>query len=94
MSSSDREEGQEQTFISHLVELRSRLLKAVAGVLIVLVVGHDHLTPKPLRQFHFRLVIRVLLGDDLPAMRKIIPCQLHALQQGTDTAVDIRYIVL
>ncbi len=28
-------EGQEQTFISHLVELRSRLLKAVAGVLLV-----------------------------------------------------------
>ncbi|MEP6485554.1 MAG: twin-arginine translocase subunit TatC [Rudaea sp.] len=37
MSSADREEGQEQTFISHLVELRSRLLKAVAGVLLVLV---------------------------------------------------------
>ncbi len=30
-------EGQEQTFISHLVELRTRLLKAVAGVLVVLV---------------------------------------------------------
>jgi sec-independent protein translocase protein TatC len=37
MSSADGEEGQEQTFISHLVELRSRLLKAVAGVLLVLV---------------------------------------------------------
>ncbi|HEX4481825.1 MAG TPA: twin-arginine translocase subunit TatC [Rudaea sp.] len=37
MSRTEPEEGQEQTFISHLVELRSRLLKAVAGVLIVLV---------------------------------------------------------
>jgi sec-independent protein translocase protein TatC len=38
MSSTEPEgEGQEQTFISHLVELRTRLLKAVAGVLVVLV---------------------------------------------------------
>jgi sec-independent protein translocase protein TatC len=37
MSDADPGEGQEQTFISHLVELRSRLLKAVAGVLLILV---------------------------------------------------------
>ncbi len=38
MSDTEPEEGQEQTFISHLVELRGRLLKAVAGVLVVSVV--------------------------------------------------------
>ncbi len=37
MSDAEPEEGQEQTFISHLVELRSRLLKAIAGVLVVLI---------------------------------------------------------
>jgi sec-independent protein translocase protein TatC len=37
MSDTESGEGQEQTFISHLVELRSRLLKAIAGVLVVLV---------------------------------------------------------
>jgi sec-independent protein translocase protein TatC len=37
MSGTDPNGESEQTFISHLVELRSRLLKAIAGVLIVLV---------------------------------------------------------
>jgi sec-independent protein translocase protein TatC len=37
MSNTESDEGQEQTFISHLVELRSRLLKAIAGVLVILV---------------------------------------------------------
>ena len=37
MSDTEPEEGQEQTFISHLVELRGRLLKAIAGVLLILV---------------------------------------------------------
>lgn len=39
MSEADRQEdGAEQSFISHLVELRARLLKAVAAVLLVLLV--------------------------------------------------------
>ena len=37
MSDADPGEGQEQTFISHLVELRTRLLKAIAGVLLILI---------------------------------------------------------
>ena len=37
MSDAEPEEGQEQTFISHLVELRGRLLKAIAGVLLILI---------------------------------------------------------
>ncbi|HEX3896228.1 MAG TPA: twin-arginine translocase subunit TatC [Rudaea sp.] len=37
MSDTESDEGQEQTFISHLVELRSRLLKAIAGVLLILI---------------------------------------------------------
>ena len=37
MSDADPDEGHEQTFISHLVELRTRLLKAIAGVLVILV---------------------------------------------------------
>ncbi len=37
MSDADPGEGHEQTFISHLVELRTRLLKAIAGVLLILI---------------------------------------------------------
>jgi len=37
MSENDDKGGQEQSFISHLIELRERLLKAVAAVLVVLV---------------------------------------------------------
>jgi sec-independent protein translocase protein TatC len=43
------EEGTEQTFISHLVELRARLLKAVAAILVVLVA----LLPFATRLYHF-----------------------------------------
>ena len=51
MSSTEREEGEggEQSFISHLVELRERLLKAVAAVLIVLLA----LLPFADRIYHF-----------------------------------------
>src|SRR5215475_1476910 len=37
MSENDVEGGQEQSFISHLIELRERLLKAIAAVLVILV---------------------------------------------------------
>jgi sec-independent protein translocase protein TatC len=43
------EEGSEQTFISHLVELRARLLRAVATVLVILVA----LLPFSTRLYHF-----------------------------------------
>jgi sec-independent protein translocase protein TatC len=43
------EEGTEQTFISHLVELRARLLRAVAAILVVLVA----LLPFATRLYHF-----------------------------------------
>lgn len=36
MSEAEREDDGEQSFISHLIELRSRLLKAVAAVLLIL----------------------------------------------------------
>jgi len=36
MAAADPEEGGEQSFLSHLIELRERLLKAVAAVLLVL----------------------------------------------------------
>jgi sec-independent protein translocase protein TatC len=45
----ESEEGTEQTFISHLIELRARLLKAVAAVLIALVA----LLPFSGRLYHF-----------------------------------------
>jgi len=37
MNDNDAEAGEEQSFISHLVELRERLLKAIAAVLLILV---------------------------------------------------------
>jgi sec-independent protein translocase protein TatC len=52
MSDAEREaqgEGAEQSFISHLIELRERLLKAIAAVLIVLLV----LLPFSDRLYHF-----------------------------------------
>jgi sec-independent protein translocase protein TatC len=50
MSATEREPaGEEQSFISHLVELRERLLKAIAAVLIVLVA----LLPFADRLYHF-----------------------------------------
>ena len=55
------EEGTEQTFISHLVELRARLLKAVAAILIILVV----LLPFATRLYHFiaEPLLKRLPGD-------------------------------
>lgn len=38
MTEADSESGAEQSFLSHLIELRERLLKAVAAVLVLLVV--------------------------------------------------------
>jgi sec-independent protein translocase protein TatC len=51
MSSTEREagEGGQQSFISHLIELRERLLKAIVAVLIVLLV----LLPFADRLYHF-----------------------------------------
>jgi sec-independent protein translocase protein TatC len=51
MSNTEREagEGGEQSFISHLIELRERLLKAVVAVLVVLLV----LLPFADRLYHF-----------------------------------------
>lgn len=50
MSGTDREDvGEGQSFISHLIELRERLLKAIAAVLIVLLV----LLPFANRIYHF-----------------------------------------
>jgi sec-independent protein translocase protein TatC len=59
------EEGTEQTFISHLVELRARLLKAVAAVLIVLLA----LLPFANRLYHF---IAEPLLDRLPGDAKMV----------------------
>ena len=42
MSDAERDDGREeggQSFISHLVELRERLLKAIAAVLLILTFG-------------------------------------------------------
>ena len=51
MSSTERADGagEEQSFISHLIELRQRLLKAIAAILIVLLV----LLPFADRLYHF-----------------------------------------
>jgi sec-independent protein translocase protein TatC len=49
MSTDDGDEAAGQTFISHLVELRGRLLKAIAAVLLVLVA----LLPFANRLYHF-----------------------------------------
>ena len=45
----DQAQGQEQSFISHLIELRARLLKAIAAVLVVLLA----LLPFSDRLYHF-----------------------------------------
>ena len=58
-------EGTEQTFISHLVELRARLLKAVAAVLVVLLA----LLPFASRLYHF---IAEPLLDRLPGDAKMV----------------------
>jgi len=69
MSSTDpdaeREEGGEQSFISHLIELRARLLKAVAAILLVLVA----LLPFANRLYHF---IAQPLLERLPADAKMV----------------------
>jgi sec-independent protein translocase protein TatC len=64
-SRDEGEEGTEQTFISHLVELRARLLKAVAAVLIVLLA----LLPFANRLYHF---IAEPLLDRLPGDAKMV----------------------
>jgi sec-independent protein translocase protein TatC len=58
-------EGSEQSFISHLVELRERLLKAVAAVLVVLLA----LIPFANKIYHF---IAEPLLDRLPADAKMV----------------------
>lgn len=67
MSADDETEqaGTEQSFISHLVELRARLLKAVAAVLVVLVA----LLPFANRLYHF---IAEPLLERLPADAKMV----------------------
>jgi sec-independent protein translocase protein TatC len=69
MSSTEREagEGGEQSFISHLIELRERLLKAIVAVLIVLLV----LLPFADRLYHFiaePLLQRLPLGSQMVAI--------------------------
>lgn len=61
----DNETGAEQTFISHLVELRERLLKAIAAVLLVLLA----LLPFANRLYHF---IAEPLLDRLPRDAKMV----------------------
>lgn len=61
----DTETGAEQTFISHLVELRARLLKAIMAVLLVLLV----LLPFANRLYHF---IAEPLLDRLPHDAKMV----------------------
>jgi sec-independent protein translocase protein TatC len=61
----DGEEGTEQTFISHLIELRERLLKAVAAVLVVLLA----LLPFANRLYHF---IAEPLLERLPGDAKMV----------------------
>lgn len=58
-------EGTEQTFISHLVELRERLLKAVAAILVVLLA----LLPFATRIYHF---IAEPLLERMPADAKMV----------------------
>ena len=58
-------EGTEQTFISHLVELRERLLKAVAAIVLVLLA----LLPFATRLYHF---IAEPLLSRLPADAKMV----------------------
>jgi sec-independent protein translocase protein TatC len=67
MSADDdiEQDGTEQSFISHLVELRARLLKAVAAVLVVLIA----LLPFANRLYHF--IAEPLLAR-LPADAKMV----------------------
>ena len=69
MSGTERKEGEggEQSFISHLIELRERLLKAIAAVLIVFVA----LVPFADRIYHFiaePLLQRMPLGSQMVAI--------------------------
>ena len=66
MSADDENEsGTEQTFLSHLVELRARLLRAIAAVLLVLLA----LLPFANRLYHF---IAEPLLDRLPGDAKMV----------------------
>ncbi len=65
----DEQEGPQQSFISHLVELRERLLKAIAAVLLVLVV----LLPFANRLYH--LIAEPLLAL-LPKDAKMVAIEV------------------
>src|SRR6478672_4815049 len=65
----DRDEGTEQTFLSHLIELRERLLKAVAAVLVVLLA----LLPFANRLYHF---VAEPLINRLPADAKMVAIEV------------------
>src|SRR3569832_2729395 len=66
MSADDEiESGSEQTFLSHLVELRARLLRAIAAVLLVLL----GLLPFANRLYHF---IAEPLLERLPGDAKMV----------------------
>ena len=68
----DHQEGQGQSFISHLIELRARLLKAVVAVLLVLVV----LLPFADRLYHFiaePLLQRLPHGSQMVAIEVASP---------------------
>ncbi|MDR3390040.1 MAG: twin-arginine translocase subunit TatC [Rudaea sp.] len=65
----EREDGTQQSFISHLVELRERLLKAIAAVLLVLVV----LLPFANRLYH--LIAEPLL-ERLPAGSQMVAIEV------------------
>ncbi|MBS0569426.1 MAG: twin-arginine translocase subunit TatC [Proteobacteria bacterium] len=65
-------DGQEQSFIGHLIELRARLLKAIASVLIVLVA----LLPFADRMYHFvaePLLQRLPAGSHMIAIEVASP---------------------
>jgi sec-independent protein translocase protein TatC len=65
MSAAEPEEGEGQSFISHLVELRERLLKSIAAVLLILVV----LLPFANRLYH---LIAEPLMELLPKDAKMV----------------------
>ena len=65
MSEDDAAGGEEQSFLSHLVELRERLLKCIAAVLLILVV----LLPFANRIYH---LIAIPLLERLPKDAKMV----------------------
>ncbi len=68
----EQEEAQGQSFISHLIELRERLLKAIAAILIILVA----LLPFADRLYHFiaePLLLRLPAGSQMVAIEVASP---------------------